>query len=57
MLNTDTTELNNLNCHPLEVVSRYRDTQLQVGENYPYLFYFLTKKLEILIFEHPVRTQ
>ena len=24
--------------HPLEVVSRYRDTQLQVGENYSYLF-------------------
>ena len=24
----------NLNFHPLEVVSRYRDTQLQVGENY-----------------------
>ena len=28
----------NLNSHPLEVVSRYRDTQLQVGENYSYLF-------------------
>ena len=26
--------LNNLNLHPLEVVSRYRDSQLQVGENY-----------------------
>ena len=24
--------------HPLEVVSRYRDPQLQVGENKPYLF-------------------
>ena len=24
--------------HPLEVVSRYRDPQLQVGENYSYLF-------------------
>ena len=23
-----------LNFHPLEVVSRYRDPQLQVGENY-----------------------
>ena len=23
---------------PLEVVSRYRDPQLQVGENYTYLF-------------------
>ena len=28
----------NLNFHPLEVVSRYRDPQLQVGENYWYLF-------------------
>ena len=28
----------NLNFHPLEVVSRYRDPQLQVGENYSYLF-------------------
>ena len=26
------------NCHPLEVVSRYRDPQLQVGENYSYSF-------------------
>ena len=26
------------NFHPLEVVSRYRDPQLQVGENYSYLF-------------------
>ena len=24
--------------HPLEVVSRYRDPQLQVAENYSYLF-------------------
>ena len=27
-----------LNFQPLEVVSRYRDTQLQVVENYLYLF-------------------
>ena len=27
-----------LNFHPLEVASRYRDPQLQVGENYSYLF-------------------
>ena len=27
-----------LNFHPIEVVSRYRDPQLQVSENYPYLF-------------------
>ena len=33
-----TAKLNNLNFHPLEVVSRYRDPQLQVGENYSYSF-------------------
>ena len=27
----------NLNLHPREVVSRYPDPQLQVGENYSYL--------------------
>ena len=27
-----------LNFHPLEVVSRYRDTQLQVTKNYSFLF-------------------
>ena len=26
------------NLHPLEVVSRYHDPQLQVAENYSYLF-------------------
>ena len=31
-------KLSYLNFHPLEVVSRYRDPQLQVGENYSYLF-------------------
>ena len=29
-------ELNNLIFHPLEVMSRYRDLQLQVGDNYSY---------------------
>ena len=29
-----TTKLFNLNFHPLEVVSRWRDPQLQVSENY-----------------------
>ena len=33
-------KFNNLNFHTLEFVSRYRDLQLQVGENYPYLFIF-----------------
>ena len=27
-----------LNFHPLEVVSRYRDPQLQVAEKFAYLF-------------------
>ena len=27
-----------LNSHPLEVLSRYRDPQLQVGEDFLYLF-------------------
>ena len=31
-------DLNNLNVYPLEVVSHYRDPQLQVGGNYSYLF-------------------
>ena len=31
-------DLNHLNSHPPEIVSRYRDPQLQVGENYLYLF-------------------
>ena len=31
-------KLSYLNCHSIEVVSRYRDAQLQVGENYLYLF-------------------
>ena len=32
--------LSYLNFHPLEAVARYRDPQLQVGENYSYLFNF-----------------
>ena len=32
-----TAKINYLNFHPLEVVSRYRDPQLQVGGNYLYL--------------------
>ena len=31
-------KLISLNCQPLEVVSRDRDPQLQVAENYSYLF-------------------
>ena len=33
-LNPCPAKLNNLNFQPLEVVSRYRDPQLQVTENY-----------------------
>ena len=32
-------KLNNLIIHPLEAVSRYRDPQLQVGDNHPCLFF------------------
>ena len=35
LFNPLTAELFNLNFHPLEVVSRWRDPQLQVNENYP----------------------
>ena len=33
-LNPARAKLNNLNFHSIEAVSRYRDPQLQVGENY-----------------------
>ena len=36
------TELIYLNFHPLEVVSRYRDPQLQVAENYANLVNLMT---------------
>ena len=34
-------QLSYLSFHPLEVVSRYRDPQLQVRENYSYLWKYL----------------
>ena len=37
------TKLSDLYLHPLEVVSRYRDPQLQVGVNYSYLFSLRSK--------------
>ena len=37
IFNPLTAKLFNLNFHPLEVVSRWRDPQLQVSENYSYL--------------------
>ena len=44
LINPYPAKLNNLNFQPLEFVSRYRDPQLQVAENYCYL--------EILMFKH-----
>ena len=38
MINPYPAELIYLNFHPLEVVSGYRDPQLQVAENYSHLF-------------------
>ena len=34
----ESAQLNHFNFHPLEVVSRYRDPQLQVAENCSHLF-------------------
>ena len=39
-------KINNLNSHPLEVVSRYRDPQFQVNETYFYLL-----NLQIVLFK------
>ena len=47
-----TAKLIYLNFNPLEIVYRYRDPQLQVGENYSYLFSFETYPLQILMFKH-----
>ena len=44
--------ISNLNFNPLEVVSRYRDPQLQVGENYSHCFFSICKHLQILMFKH-----
>ena len=37
-INNSSAKLINLNFHPLGVVSRYRDPQIQLGEHYSYLF-------------------
>ena len=42
-------KLFNLNFHPLEVVSRWRDPQLQVSENYSDLKKLEVKKFQILL--------
>ena len=46
-----------LNFHPLEVVSRYRDLQLQVGENYAYLLNLRPNIGKSWMFEHTFRSQ
>ena len=38
-----------LNFQPLEAVSRYRDPQLQVGENYWYLLNFIQTLANIAV--------
>ena len=38
----------NLNFHPLETVDRYRDPQLQVGENYSLLYNFKSEHMPVL---------
>ena len=40
-----------MNIHPLEVLSRYRDTQLREGQSYSFVL-FETKHLQILLFRH-----
>ena len=45
-------KLNNLNVHPFEVVSRYREPQFQVAEHYPCIFVIFC-----LMFEHTFRSQ
>ena len=46
-----------LNFQPLEVVSRYRDLQPQVVENYANLINLTQKYLQILIFKHQFQSQ
>ena len=47
IINPFLAKLSHLNFHPLEVVSRYRDPQLQVEENYSYLFNLRPKHFQI----------
>ena len=43
MINPYPAKLIYLNFHPFEVVSRYRDPQLQVGKNYSFSFNLVRK--------------
>ena len=51
------TKFPTLNFHPLQVVSRRRDPQLKVGENYSYLFNRRPKTFANREFEHTFRSQ
>ena len=46
-----------LNFHPLEVVSRYHDPQLQVGKNYSYLHNLNLMFIFNLMFKQAFRSQ
>ena len=50
LINPYPAKLGHFNFHPLEVVSRYRDPQLQVGENYSYLFSLIPNICNFLCF-------
>ena len=43
--------------HPFEVACRYRDPQLQMNENYSYLFNLVENILKWLSFKHPFHSQ
>ena len=45
-------KLSHITFYPIVVVSRYRDPQLKVSENYSYSFNLSPKHLQILMFEH-----
>ena len=50
-INPYNTELFNLNFHSLEVVSRYRDPQVQVTENLRYLWNLIPNKYQCIKIE------
>ena len=56
LVNLLSAKLSNLNSHLLEVVSRYRDPQLQVIENYS-CFLFEINNLQIMMFKHSFHFQ
>ena len=51
LVNPLSSKLNNLNFHPLEVMSRCCDPQLQAGWKLPIFVYSQSKHLQILMFE------